>query len=366
MESDRNRLQNSLRDSERESLQLQQQLRQTQEELEKSQNNNTQAQNTEKELQARLANETEERERVQLQLHQTKKQLQELEGSLEVTRQELGKLRAHLDEEDERARGREQELMLRLEDARSRERKLEDQKHNLEVCLADASQQIQELKARLSGSEGRLRALDTQLAQTEVQKKEVENKLSSVLLILRRIAGIQLDGTVSTPFKLTSPTRRYSPVRGTLNMLINFFISLFKNLNCVNNFCPAQEHAEGNRELILDVDPEAVRRGVKTLMQQVAQIERERVNIDEKKCIFKIFNRSVFNLNVIIFKDDYKIELNSTRKILIEAQENQDKVDNKLCSLQVCVRNLQDEKNTLETKLIQRQTLLQGQVGNFL
>lgn len=47
-------------------------------------------------------------------------------------------------------------------------------------------------------------------------------------------------------------------------------------------FCnfSAQEHAEGNRELILDVDPEAVRRGVKTLMQQVAQIERERVSMN--------------------------------------------------------------------------------------
>lgn len=36
--------------------------------------------------------------------------------------------------------------MLRLEDCRSKERRLEELKHNLEVCLADATQQIQELK----------------------------------------------------------------------------------------------------------------------------------------------------------------------------------------------------------------------------
>jgi len=65
---------------------------------------------------------------------------------LEVTRQELGKLRTRADEEDERWRAREQELLVRLEDSRCRERKLEDQKHNLEVCLADATQQLQELK----------------------------------------------------------------------------------------------------------------------------------------------------------------------------------------------------------------------------
>lgn len=70
----------------------------------------------------------------------------DLDNSLENTRQEFAKLRARADEEDERWRGREQELLIRLEDYRCRERKLEDQKHNLEVCLADASQQIQELK----------------------------------------------------------------------------------------------------------------------------------------------------------------------------------------------------------------------------
>lgn len=70
----------------------------------------------------------------------------DLDNSLEVTRQELGKLRSRADEEDERWRTREQELLVRLEDSRCRERKLEDQKHNLEVCLADATQQLQELK----------------------------------------------------------------------------------------------------------------------------------------------------------------------------------------------------------------------------
>jgi hypothetical protein len=75
LEADRTRLQNNLREIERELLQVQQQLRLTQEELEKSHNVNSQAQNTEKELQARLFNEIEERERVQLQLHQTKKQV---------------------------------------------------------------------------------------------------------------------------------------------------------------------------------------------------------------------------------------------------------------------------------------------------
>lgn len=70
----------------------------------------------------------------------------ELEGSLGVTRQDLGRLRSHGAEEEERWHGREQELVVRIEDSRNKEKKLEDQKHNLEVCLTDATQQIQELK----------------------------------------------------------------------------------------------------------------------------------------------------------------------------------------------------------------------------
>lgn len=69
-----------------------------------------------------------------------------MDNNLEVTRQELGRMRCRADEETERWRAREQELVVRIDEGRCRERKLEDQKHNLEVCLADATQQLQELK----------------------------------------------------------------------------------------------------------------------------------------------------------------------------------------------------------------------------
>ncbi|XP_015432669.1 PREDICTED: LOW QUALITY PROTEIN: rootletin [Dufourea novaeangliae] len=304
IDAERSRLQAQLRDMERETLQLQKQLRFTQDELQKSHESNAQAQSDEKELQARLTNETEERERLQLQLHQVKKQLVDVDNSLEVTRQELGRLRSRADEEDERWRTREQELLVRLEDCRCRERKLEDQKHNLEVCLADASQQIQELKARLGGSEGRVRALDAQLSQLEMAKKDVEQKLNSVGSTLRRIAGIQMDGSVNMPFKLMSPSRRWSPAR-------------------------AQEHADSSRDVIFDVDPEAIRKGVRALMQQVAQIERER--------------------------DDYKTELCNLKKQLTETQETQNKSDSQINTLLANIKHLQDEKNSLEVKLSQRQ-----------
>lgn len=95
--------------------------------------------------------------------------------------------------------------------------------------------------------------MDAQLQQLEGQKREVEQKLTSIGSTLRRIAGIQLDGTVNLPYKLLSPTRRWSPVRAA-----------------------HQETSDGSRvpahDVVLDVDPEWVRKGVRTLMQQVAQV----------------------------------------------------------------------------------------------
>jgi rootletin len=49
----------------------------------------------------------------------------------------------------------------------------------------------------------------------EGAKKEVEQKLCSVGSTLRRIAGIQLDGSVTLPYRLMSPSRRWSPAKGT-------------------------------------------------------------------------------------------------------------------------------------------------------
>jgi rootletin len=109
-------------------------------------------------------------------------------------------------------------------------------------------------QAKLGGSEGRVKALESQLGNLESAKKETEQRLSSVGSTLRRIAGIQLDGSVTLPYRLSSPSRRWSPAR----------------------YHRREVEEKGATEMI-DVDPEIVRKGVRSLMQQVAQIERERV-----------------------------------------------------------------------------------------
>ncbi|XP_063909729.1 rootletin isoform X3 [Zophobas morio] len=307
IENEKNRLQNQIRDLEKEQLQSEHKAQSIYEELQRSQAAGTQQQAEEKELQARLLNEVEERERAHQEVHQLKKQMSELDRNLDQTRQELGRTRSHSAQLEEQWHAREQDLLVHLEDSRAREKRLEDQKHNLEVCLVDATQQIQELKAKLGGSEGRVRALEAQLAQLEGLKRDVEQKLFSVVSTLRRIAGVQLDGSVSMPYRLLSPSRRWSPARG---------------------------HDDG-RDGAIDVDPEVVRKGVRNLMQQVAQIERER--------------------------DDYKTQVSTIKKQLHEAHESQSKGDSKLNKVLQTLRGLQDEKGALEAKLSQKSVELQSQ-----
>ncbi|ENN80752.1 hypothetical protein YQE_02829, partial [Dendroctonus ponderosae] len=314
LDHDRARLQNHIRDLEKEQLQTEHKVQSFQEELQRAQAAGSQQQQEEKELQSRLLNEVEERERSHQELHQLRKQMSELERNLEQTRQELNKTRSHSGQLEEQWHAREQDLLVHLEDSRVKEKRLEDQKHNLEVCLVDATQQIQELKAKLGGAEGRVRALETQLTQLECAKREIEQKLFSVVSTLRRIGGIQLDGSVSMPYRLLSPSRRWSPARG-------------------------HEDKDGS----IDVDPEVVRKGVRNLMQQVAQIERERASNSES---------------------ELKAEVQRLQRSLMETMSSQQTETERLKHMQKALTNCENDRRVVSKRLETTQNSLAEMLRN--
>lgn len=69
-------------------------------------------------------------------------------------------------------------------------------------------------------------------------------------------------------------------------------------------------------------------------MQQVAQVERE--------------------------KEEYKVQLQAARKELDDAASQQTRSENKLSKLQQMLRNANEEKANLESKLAQKQLALHG------
>lgn len=88
------------------------------------------------------------------------------------------------------------------------------------------------------------------------------------------------------------------------------------------------------------VDPDVVKKGVRNLMQQVAQVERE--------------------------KDDYKSQIANMNRQLEEIGDINKKTDSKLNSTVQILRKLQDEKIELESKLGQKQSILLSQVYIFI
>lgn len=82
-----------------------------------------------------------------------------------------------------------------------------------------------------------------------------------------------------------------------------------------------------------------VRKGVRTLMQQVAQIERE--------------------------KDDYKAQLCTAKKQLQESGEQHGRSENKISKLQQTLRAVQEDKANLEAKIQQKDSML-GNVDEAL
>ncbi|XP_067617480.1 rootletin isoform X1 [Eurosta solidaginis] len=311
LENERTRLTTILKETENNMSKTMQELNVTKNTLQKTQIDFAQKDEGGKDLQNKFAAETEAKERSQQELAQIKKQLADLEENLCETRAELGRARCQSNQDEHRFHNREQELLARIEEARGREKRLEDQKHNLEVCLTDATQQIQELKARLGGAEGRIRALDEQLACVELHKRETEHKLSSVAHTLRRIAGIQSDGSVNISYRLISPTRRYSPIRSGV-----------VTASCHDY--DARSTSQCPDVPTCDLDPDLVRKGVRNLMHQVAQIERE--------------------------KDDMKVQFAAAKKQLQDAAEQQLRCDAKVSKLQQMLRHLQEEKSNLDTE----------------
>lgn len=100
---------------------------------------------------------------------------------------------------------------------------------------------------------------------------------------------------------------------------------------------------QGSEPIRMDgkiVDPEVVKKGVRSLMQQVAQVERE--------------------------KDDYKSQVSNMNRQLEEIGDIHKKTDSKLNSTIHILRKLQDEKVELESKLGQKQSILLSQVDIYI
>lgn len=120
-----------------------------------------------------------------------KQKLVETDGQKEAAKREIQNLNRKMAELEEDTRIREKDMSSSLDESRRGEMKNMEKVKNLENVIENCNQDNSDLKLKLSGSEGRITGLESQLARMEGVKNDLEFKLASLHSTLRRTLGIK-------------------------------------------------------------------------------------------------------------------------------------------------------------------------------
>ena len=137
---------------------------------------------------------------------QARLRISELESAQAILEKELSSLRALNSTDQESTRQKVASLNGAIEDIRSREKRLEDQRHDLEQQLSFAQQQIKDMNVQLNGKDGRLGELFNTIAKLEGAKKDLESKINHVASLLHHVRSSS-NSRSSRPSTPTKPRR---------------------------------------------------------------------------------------------------------------------------------------------------------------
>ena len=132
--------------------------------------------------------------------------LSELTGINSMLEKELASLKLTSTSEQEALKQKISTLYATIDEIRARERKLEDQRHNLELRLTNSQQEAKDLHVKLNGQEGRMGELFTTMARLEGGKKDLEAHISNVASLLHHVRSSSAH-SASRSRPSTPPTR---------------------------------------------------------------------------------------------------------------------------------------------------------------
>ena len=118
-----------------------------------------------------------------------------------------------LKEAEDTFASREKDYQAQLEEYKEFEQKAKDKIRDMENRLEQTTFDRENYKAQLSGNDGRISALESQLARVEAMKNDTEFKLSSLYSILRRSLGLR-SGSQSSFSEEDSPKKNRRSFRG--------------------------------------------------------------------------------------------------------------------------------------------------------
>ena len=108
---------------------------------------------------------------------------------------------------------REKDYQAHLEEYKQFEQKAKTKIREMENLLEQTTFDRENYKAQLSGNDGRISALESQIARMEAMKNDSEFKLSGLYSILRRSLGLRSHSQSSTPDE-GSPTKNRRSLLG--------------------------------------------------------------------------------------------------------------------------------------------------------
>ena len=108
---------------------------------------------------------------------------------------------------------REKDYQAQLEEFKHFEQKAKNKIGEMENLLEQTTFDRENYKAQLSGNDGRISALESQIARIEAAKNDSEFKLSSLYSILRRSLGLRSQSRPPTPNE-GSPKKNRRSFRG--------------------------------------------------------------------------------------------------------------------------------------------------------
>lgn len=108
---------------------------------------------------------------------------------------------------------REKDYQAQLEEFKQFEQKAKNKIREMENLLEQTTFDRENYKAQLSGNDGRISALESQIARIEAAKNDSEFKLSSLYSILRRSLGLRSQSRPPTPNE-GSPKKNRRSFRG--------------------------------------------------------------------------------------------------------------------------------------------------------
>jgi chromosome segregation ATPase len=121
------------------------------------------------------------------QIHGLRMTLSELECTKASLERELNALKSNSTSTHESLVQKVSVLNKTIEDIRAREKKLEDQRHNLELCLSNSQQEVKDLKFQLTGQDGKMGEFFATIARLEAAKSDLESKILNVASLLHHV-----------------------------------------------------------------------------------------------------------------------------------------------------------------------------------